>query len=32
VEKVRSNPFIPNTIPVHGFIYHVENGKLQQVV
>ena len=31
VEKIQTTPFLPN-IPVHGFIYHVENGKLEQIV
>lgn len=31
VEKIRSSPFIPKDIPVRGFIYHVESGKLEPV-
>jgi carbonic anhydrase len=32
VAKIKGNPFISNDIPVHGFIYRVEDGKLRQVV
>ena len=32
VKKIRTSKFIPEEIPVHGFIYHVENGSLQKIV
>ena len=32
VEKIKSNPYLPNDIPVHGFIYQVEDGRLREVV
>jgi carbonic anhydrase len=32
VEKVKSSSFLPDDIPVHGFIYQVEDGRLRQVV
>jgi carbonic anhydrase len=32
VEKIRSSPFIPDGIPVSGYIYEVETGRLQTVV
>ena len=32
VEKIRSSPFIPEGIPVSGYIYEVETGRLQTVV
>jgi carbonic anhydrase len=32
VEKIRSSPFIPDGIPVSGYIYDVETGALQTVV
>lgn len=32
VEKIRNSPFIPDGIPVSGYIYEVETGKLQTVV
>lgn len=31
LKTVRDNPLIPNEIPVHGFIYHVEDGSLEHV-
>ena len=31
VQKIRSHPWIPRTIPVRGFIYDVKSGKLQEV-
>ena len=31
VEKVKSHPWIPKTIPVRGFIYDVKTGKLNEV-
>jgi carbonic anhydrase len=32
VEKIRNSPFIPDGIPVSGYIYEVETGRLQTVV
>lgn len=32
VKKIRDCPFIPNDIPIYGFIYHVENGSLEDVI
>ena len=32
VQKIKSSPFLPADIPVHGFIYQVEDGRLRQVV
>ncbi len=32
VKRIRTTPFIPEDVPVHGFIYHVENGSLEKVV
>jgi len=32
VERIRSSPFIPDGIPVSGYIYEVETGKLRTVV
>ena len=32
VGKIRSCPWIPNDIPVYGFIYQVEDGRLRQIV
>ncbi len=32
VEKIRSSPFIPEDIPVSGFVYDVRTGRLRQVV
>ncbi|MER3472659.1 MAG: carbonate dehydratase [Armatimonadota bacterium] len=31
VQRVRECPFIAKDIPVHGLIYHVETGKLEEV-
>jgi len=31
VARIRKAPFIPKDIPIHGFIYHVESGKLEPV-
>ncbi|MGH9395520.1 MAG: beta-class carbonic anhydrase [Terriglobia bacterium] len=31
VQKVRSHPWIPKSIPVRGFIYDVKTGKLREV-
>jgi carbonic anhydrase len=32
VQRVKETPWIPKDIPVHGLIYHVEDGRLEQVV
>ena len=32
VEKIRNSPFIPDGIPVSGYIYEIETGKLETVV
>jgi carbonic anhydrase len=32
VKKIRTTPFIPEDVPVHGFVYHVENGSLEKIV
>ena len=32
VKRIRTTPFIPRDIPIHGFVYHVENGKLEKIV
>jgi carbonic anhydrase len=32
VKKIKDSPFILKDVPVHGLIYHVENGQLQEVV
>ncbi len=32
VQKIKDSPFIPDDIPVHGLIYHVENGRLEEAV
>lgn len=31
VRLVRESPWIPKDIPVHGLLYHVEDGRLEQV-
>ncbi|MCH8902054.1 MAG: carbonic anhydrase [Chloroflexi bacterium] len=32
VQKIKSSPFLSDDIPVSGFIYQVEDGRLRQVV
>jgi carbonic anhydrase len=32
VQKIASSPFLPDSIPVSGFIYQVEDGRLRPVV
>ena len=32
VERIKSTPFIPDDIPVYGFVYNVKTGKLGRVV
>jgi carbonic anhydrase len=31
VERIRDHPLVPGTIPVYGYIYHVETGRLVEV-
>ncbi len=31
IQKIRSHPWIPNTIPVRGFVYDVKTGRLKEV-
>ncbi len=31
VSAIRSSPLIPETIPVRGFVYEVETGRLREV-
>lgn len=31
VQRIRTHPLVPRTIPVYGFIYDVRNGKLTEV-
>ncbi|ADO70687.1 beta-class carbonic anhydrase [Stigmatella aurantiaca] len=31
VERIRTSPLVPKRIPIHGFIYHVETGRLVEV-
>jgi carbonic anhydrase len=31
VERIRTHPLIPKSIPIHGFIYDVHSGKLIEV-
>jgi len=31
VARIRTHPLVPRTIPVHGFIFDVHSGKLQEV-
>jgi carbonic anhydrase len=31
VQRIRSHPLVPRTIPVYGFIYDVANGRLSEV-
>jgi carbonic anhydrase len=31
IQKVKSHPWIPDSIPVRGFIYDVKTGKLDEV-
>jgi carbonic anhydrase len=32
VAKIKANPYLPDSIPVHGFVYQVEDGRLRQIV
>jgi len=31
VLRIRDTPYIPKDIPVTGFVYHVESGRLERV-
>jgi len=31
VERIRSHPLVPRSIPVHGYIYQVETGRIVEV-
>ena len=31
VERIRSHPLVPRSIPVYGFLYEVRSGKLIEV-
>ena len=31
VKKIKDSPFIPDSVPVHGFIYDVNTGRLNEV-
>jgi carbonic anhydrase len=31
VERIRTHPLVPKSIPIHGFIYNVRSGKLVEV-
>lgn len=31
VERIRRNPLVPKNIPIHGYVYEVETGKLLEV-
>jgi carbonic anhydrase len=31
VERIRRHPLVPASIPVHGYIYEVETGRLVEV-
>ena len=31
VERISNHPLVPDSIPVHGFIYDVHSGKLIEV-
>jgi carbonic anhydrase len=32
VKRIRTTPFIPEDVQVHGFVYHVENGSLEKII
>lgn len=32
IARIKASPFIPHTDQVRGFVYHVENGQLREVV
>ena len=31
VARIRTHPLVPQTIPIHGYIYDVKTGKLEKV-
>lgn len=31
VERIRNHPLVPRNIPIYGYIYHVETGRLVEV-
>jgi carbonic anhydrase len=31
VERIRRHPLVPRDIPIYGFVYHVETGRLVEV-
>jgi carbonic anhydrase len=31
VERIRTHPLVPRDIPIYGYVYHVESGKLVEV-
>jgi carbonic anhydrase len=31
VERIRSHPLVPKSIPVHAYLYQVETGRLVEV-
>ena len=31
VERIRTHPLVPKTIPIYGFLYQVETGKLVEI-
>jgi carbonic anhydrase len=31
VERIRSHPLVPKDIPIYGYVYHVETGRLVEV-
>jgi len=31
VERIRNHPLVPGNIPVYGYVYHVETGRLVEV-
>jgi carbonic anhydrase len=31
VERIRNHPLVPRSIPIYGYIYQVETGKLVEV-
>jgi carbonic anhydrase len=31
VRRIREHPLVPKTIPIHGFIYDVRTGRLNEV-
>jgi carbonic anhydrase len=31
VERIRNHPLVPRDIPIYGFVYHVETGRLVEV-